>query len=138
MKLILLFTITLLLLFSCKTQINCPPDKKVGTLPFTTTAKKYIPNYQPNQVLVFKNQDNERLELTIQNKEQELKNQLCIKKICSTLDIKSKTTCEYLGGEVTRFFLSGKLNGKDVSGDLLFTHLQPTACLLYTSPSPRD
>ena len=84
MKLILLFTITLLLLFSCKTQINCPPDKKVGTLPFTTTAKKYIPNYQPNQVLVFKNQDNERLELTIQNKEQELKNQLCIKKICST------------------------------------------------------
>ncbi len=126
MKLILLSAITLLLLFSCKTQINCPPDKKIGTLPFTTAAKKYIPNYQPNQVLVFKNQNDERLELTIQNKEQGLKNRLCIKKICSTFDVKSKTTCEYLGGEVTRFFMSGKLNGKDLSGDLLFSHLQPT------------
>ena len=127
MKLILLSTITLLLFFSCKTQINCPPDKKIGTLPFTTSAKKYIPTYQPNQVLVFKNQDDERLELTIQSKEQGLKNRLCTKKICSTFDVKSKTTCEYLGGEVTRFFMSGKLNGKDVSGDLLFSHLQQTA-----------
>lgn len=127
MKLILLFTITLFLIFSCKTQFNCPPDKKVGTLPFTANAKKYIPAYQSNQILIFKNQHGERLELTIQQTEQTMNNRLCTKKICSTLDIKSRTTCEYLGGEVTRFFLSGKLNGKDLSGDLLFTHLQPTA-----------
>ena len=53
-----------------------------------------------------------------------MNNRLCTKKICSTLDVKSKTTCEYLGGEVTRFFLSGKFNGKELSGDLLFFHLQ--------------
>ncbi len=127
MKLILLFSITLLLFFSCKTQLNCPPDKKVGTLPFTATAKKYIPPYQSNQVLVFKNQEGASLELTIQKTEQGMNNRLCTKKICSTLDVKSRTTCEYLGGEVTRFFLSGQLNGKDISADLLFTHVQQMA-----------
>jgi len=126
MKLICFFSITFFLLFSCKTKINCPPDKKVGMLLFTTTAKEYIPSYQSRQILVFKNQNDERLELTIQQTEQSTNNRLCLQKICSTLDVKSKTTCQYLGGEVTRFFLSGKFNGKELSGDLLFTHLQPT------------
>ena len=126
MKSILFSLFVLLLFFSCKTKINCPPDKKVGTLPFSSTAKTYIPFYQSNQILIFKNQHSERLKLAVQQTEQGTNNRLCTKKICSTLDLKSKTTCEYLGGEVTRFFLSGKLNGKDLSGDLLFTHLQPT------------
>ncbi len=126
MKSTLFFSIILLLLFSCKTKINCPPDNKVGTLLFTTTAKNYIPSYQSNQVLIFENQKKEQLALTIQQTEQGTNNRLCTKKICSTLDVKSKTTCEYLGGEVTRFFLSGKFNEKELSGDLLFTHLQPT------------
>jgi len=126
MKLTLFLSLILFLFFSCKTKINCPPDKKVGTQPFTTSAKEFIPAYQSNQILVFKNQDGATLELTVQRTEQGMNNRLCTKKICSTLDVKSRTTCEFLGGEVTRFFLSGKLDGKDISGDLLFTHLQQT------------
>lgn len=120
---IVFIAVLVLLLSKCTTRFTCPPDKKIGTLPFTENAKSFIP-YQDNQPLIFLNQTGDSWNLTVKKTESSMNNRLCTKEICTTLDVKSKTTCEYLGGEVQRFFISGQRNGKDFGGDLLFTHVQ--------------
>lgn len=121
--LLFLLLVSFLFFYGCKTAVTCPPDKKIGTKPFSTAIKPLIP-YKQNQKQIFINSNGEEIELDVLRTESGMKDRLCVKKICSTIDIKSKTTCEYLAGEVSRFFISGEKNGKTVSGDILFYHYQ--------------
>lgn len=119
MRIFALIPLAIILIASLGCNTSCPPDEKIGSIELGDTTQLFIPEfYRQGASLIFKNENGETLELTLQERTQQM-DKLCIETICTELEFDGKSTCKYFDAASDRYIYSS--TNADLLMDLLFS-----------------